>query len=168
MRSRREQRAKTRSGAKWRKGASPGAVLRSRRGLEPRREQAQHDSPAVMAANSQVRLLSPVRAVTLFNLEGTRRRRRYGGLAQLVEHLLCKQGVTGSSPVTSTTTTSSQAPYPSPPADAEGSLTPLLLLSLADPPRWAPLALRSRAKGKRKARGTTGRTAQTRANSSAG
>ena len=26
-----------------------------------------------------------------------------GGLAQLVEHLLCKQGVTGSSPVTSTT-----------------------------------------------------------------
>ncbi len=26
----------------------------------------------------------------------------YGGLAQLVEHLLCKQGVTGSSPVTST------------------------------------------------------------------
>ena len=25
-----------------------------------------------------------------------------GGLAQLVEHLLCKQGVTGSSPVTST------------------------------------------------------------------
>ncbi len=28
--------------------------------------------------------------------------RRRGGLAQLVEHLLCKQGVTGSSPVTST------------------------------------------------------------------
>ena len=28
---------------------------------------------------------------------------RHGGLAQLVEHLLCKQGVTGSSPVTSTT-----------------------------------------------------------------
>ena len=28
--------------------------------------------------------------------------RRDGGLAQLVEHLLCKQGVTGSSPVTST------------------------------------------------------------------
>ena len=26
-----------------------------------------------------------------------------GGLVQLVEHLLCKQGVTGSSPVTSTT-----------------------------------------------------------------
>ena len=36
---------------------------------------------------------------TLFNLEGTR---LHGGLAQLVEHLLCKQGVTGSSPVTST------------------------------------------------------------------
>ena len=152
MRSRREQRAKTRSGAKWRKGASPGAVLRSRRGLEPRREQAQHDSPAVMAANSQVRLLSPVRAVTLFNLEGTRRRRRYGGLAQLVEHLLCKQGVTGSSPVTSTTT-SSQAPYPSPPADAEGSLTPLLLLSLADPPRWAPLAVKGQGQRAKERRG---------------
>ena len=46
--------------------------------------------------------------VTLFNLEGARclRERRVdearGGLAQLVEHLLCKQGVTGSSPVTST------------------------------------------------------------------
>ena len=35
----------------------------------------------------------------MFNLEGTR---LHGGLAQLVEHLLCKQGVTGSSPVTST------------------------------------------------------------------
>ena len=28
--------------------------------------------------------------------------RRDGGLAQLVEHLLCKQGVTGSNPITST------------------------------------------------------------------
>ena len=36
---------------------------------------------------------------SLFNLEGASSR---GGLAQLVEHLLCKQGVTGSSPVTST------------------------------------------------------------------
>jgi hypothetical protein len=27
--------------------------------------------------------------------------RRYGGIAQLVEHLLCKQGVTGSNPVAS-------------------------------------------------------------------
>lgn len=27
----------------------------------------------------------------------------FGVIAQLVEHLLCKQGVTGSSPVTSTT-----------------------------------------------------------------
>ncbi len=26
---------------------------------------------------------------------------RYGGIAQLVEHLLCKQGVTGSNPVAS-------------------------------------------------------------------
>ena len=81
-----------------------------------------------------------MRTVTLFNLEGTRRGRRDGGLAQLVEHLLCKQGVTGSSPVTSTTA-SSQAPYLSPPAKAEGSLTPLLLLSLADPLGWAPLAV---------------------------
>ena len=32
-----------------------------------------------------------------------------GGLAQLVEHLLCKQGVTGSSPVTSTKWASSSA-----------------------------------------------------------
>ncbi len=38
-------------------------------------------------------------ALTLFNLEGAR---ELGGLAQLVEHLLCKQGVTGSSPITST------------------------------------------------------------------
>ncbi len=36
--------------------------------------------------------------LSLFNLEGA----SHGGLAQLVEHLLCKQGVTGSSPVTST------------------------------------------------------------------
>ena len=38
-------------------------------------------------------------AFTLFNLEGAR---ELGGIAQLVEHLLCKQGVTGSSPITST------------------------------------------------------------------
>ena len=40
----------------------------------------------------------------MFNLEGARYAVRAddGGLAQLVEHLLCKQGVTGSSPVTST------------------------------------------------------------------
>ena len=30
-------------------------------------------------------------------------RATYGGIAQLVEHLLCKQGVIGSSPFTSTT-----------------------------------------------------------------
>ena len=35
---------------------------------------------------------------TLFNLEGI----RLGGIAQLEEHLLCKQGVIGSSPITST------------------------------------------------------------------
>ena len=39
---------------------------------------------------------------TLFNLEGIHHSGENGGLAQLVEHLLCKQGVTGSSPVTST------------------------------------------------------------------
>ena len=36
----------------------------------------------------------------LFNLEGVSL--RLGGLAQLVEHLLCKQGVSGSSPLIST------------------------------------------------------------------
>ena len=62
--------------------------------------------------NILVRLL--VKRAALFNLEGASLlwARRYGegygaciddgGLAQLVEHLLCKQGVTGSSPVTST------------------------------------------------------------------
>ena len=49
-----------------------------------------------------LRLASGARNGTLFNLEGTRPWRQDGGLAQLVEHLLCKQGVTGSSPVTST------------------------------------------------------------------
>ena len=36
----------------------------------------------------------------LFNFEGTLK--RYGGLAQLGEHLLCKQGVKGSIPLIST------------------------------------------------------------------
>ena len=36
----------------------------------------------------------------LFNFEGPRR--RYGGIAQLGEHLLCKQGVSGSIPLIST------------------------------------------------------------------
>ena len=30
-------------------------------------------------------------------------RKKYGGIAQLVEHLPCKQGVIGSNPITSTT-----------------------------------------------------------------
>ena len=38
--------------------------------------------------------------LTLFNLEGVRRGE--GGIAQLGEHLLCKQGVDGSSPSIST------------------------------------------------------------------
>ncbi len=33
-----------------------------------------------------------------------RRRRSFGGLAQLVEHLLCKQGVIGSNPIVSIVT----------------------------------------------------------------
>ena len=31
-----------------------------------------------------------------------RKERMYGGIAQLVEHLPCKQGVIGSNPITST------------------------------------------------------------------
>ena len=42
-----------------------------------------------------------VECSALFNLEGVSL--RLGGLAQLVEHLLCKQGVSGSSPLISTT-----------------------------------------------------------------
>ena len=44
----------------------------------------------------------------LFNFEGPRSswdKRLFGGIAQLVEHLLCKQGVNGSSPFISTMTT---------------------------------------------------------------
>ena len=39
--------------------------------------------------------------LTLFNLEGTLGN-GYGGIAQLGEHLLCKQGVIGSIPIIST------------------------------------------------------------------
>ena len=44
----------------------------------------------------------------MFNFEGLLVFREidtfiYGGIAQLVEHLLCKQGVIGSNPFTSTT-----------------------------------------------------------------
>ena len=35
--------------------------------------------------------------------KGTRGSPAHGGIAQLVEHLLCKQGVIGSNPFTSTT-----------------------------------------------------------------
>ena len=39
----------------------------------------------------------------LFNFEGSNLlKRRYGGIAQLGEHLLCKQGVSGSIPLIST------------------------------------------------------------------
>ena len=48
--------------------------------------------------------------LSLFNLEGASPRgKRRGGLAQLVEHLLCKQGVSGSSPLISTTRANSSA-----------------------------------------------------------
>ena len=43
--------------------------------------------------------------------------RDYGGIAQLVEHLLCKQGVIGSSPFTSTT--SEETCFVSLPPDGE-------------------------------------------------
>ena len=39
---------------------------------------------------------------SLFNLEGTPPGMGNGGLAQLGEHLLCKQGVNGSNPFIST------------------------------------------------------------------
>ena len=47
------------------------------------------------------------RKVSLFNLEGTLSKREafvslYGGVAQLGEHLPCKQGVSGSIPLVST------------------------------------------------------------------
>ena len=47
------------------------------------------------------------RKVSLFNLEGTLSKREafvslYGGVAQLGEHLPCKQGVSGSIPLIST------------------------------------------------------------------
>ena len=38
----------------------------------------------------------------LFNFEGLQRTRKYGGVAQLGEHLPCKQGVKGSIPFIST------------------------------------------------------------------
>ena len=44
----------------------------------------------------------------MFNLEGT----RHGGIAQLGEHLLCKQGVIGSSPIISTTECSKSGQSP--------------------------------------------------------
>ena len=54
-----------------------------------------------------LRLASGARNGTLFNLEGTLSKREafvslYGGVAQLGEHLPCKQGVSGSIPLIST------------------------------------------------------------------
>ena len=51
------------------------------------------------------------RKVSLFNLEGTLSKREafvslYGGVAQLGEHLPCKQGVSGSIPLISTSSRS--------------------------------------------------------------
>ena len=39
---------------------------------------------------------------TFKRAQGTRGKPAHGGIAQLVEHLLCKQGVIGSNPFTST------------------------------------------------------------------
>ena len=39
---------------------------------------------------------------TFKRAQGTRGQPAHGGIAQLVEHLLCKQGVIGSNPFTST------------------------------------------------------------------
>ena len=55
----------------------------------------------------QVSLTSKVRhyrnlKTLLFNFEGSAFKKRYGGIAQLGEHLLCKQGVCGSIPHIST------------------------------------------------------------------
>ena len=41
---------------------------------------------------------------TFKRAQGTRGKPAHGGIAQLVEHLLCKQGVIGSIPLTSTIT----------------------------------------------------------------
>ena len=54
----------------------------------------------VVYRNVLVRLLVFVSSV--FNLEGTSLQVILGGIVQLVEHLLCKQGVIGSSPIIST------------------------------------------------------------------
>ena len=57
--------------------------------------------------NPKVSLGKKGRAEALFNLEGTLSKREafvslYGGVAQLGEHLPCKQGVSGSIPLIST------------------------------------------------------------------
>ena len=46
----------------------------------------------------------------------------------------------------SSLTSSEQAPYPSPPAEAEGSLIPLLLLSRPDPSQTGPFASKKRGR----------------------
>ena len=60
----------------------------------------------------QAVLTSKVRGITenslLFNFEGPK---RSGGIAQLGEHLLCKQGVSGSIPLISTMDESPKNPF---------------------------------------------------------
>ena len=60
-----------------------------------------------VCCNVLVRLLV-IEILSLFNLEGASPRGD-GGLAQLEEHLLCKQGVSGSSPLISTMRANSSA-----------------------------------------------------------
>ena len=55
---------------------------------------------AVLTIQGQYRLLGNM---SLFNFECSALKRRSGGVAQLGEHLLCKQGVIGSIPFISTT-----------------------------------------------------------------
>ena len=77
--------------------------------------------------------------VTLFNLEGIRRGRRgalNGGIAQLVEHLLCKQGVAGSSPTTSTTSESAYSAL-FPPGGENSAMYGRSSSSKPNPSGWA-------------------------------
>ena len=53
-------------------------------------------------SNIQGQTLCRIDLQSLFNFEGPAPSMRYGGIAQLGEHLLCKQGVSGSIPLIST------------------------------------------------------------------
>ena len=62
---------------------------------------------SVIRVNDESRSTEFVRSFLLFNFQGSemifeKRAREYGGVAQLGEHLPCKQGVMGSNPIIST------------------------------------------------------------------